>query len=238
MMLRKMILLAVLSISGISVNAYSAEYTFLSCEGLALPASAQQFISKGYSDIKISTLGNSKYLYLSSENDVNKCSVVFKVDSNHIENVPTAGEDGKLCNISELNGNVVSFRRDQGRWYNDVYKISPEKSWVLIFTDSCADCQQVKRIYYKNGIKEREELLSEGTNYSTRKPLSGMISIQKAFLYSKPDEQKKMKAYLIKGDVFTLTDMSDDGTFYQVNFKTSVGKNVLYWIKSDDFELK
>lgn len=238
MVLRNIILLAVLSISGISVNAYSAECTSLSCEGLVLPASAQQFISKGYSDIKISTLGNNKYLYLSSESDVNKCSVVFKVSSNHIESAPSAGEDGKLCNISVLNGNVVSSRRDQGRWYNDVYKISPGKSWVLLFTDSCADCQQVKRIYYKNGIIERRELLSEGANYPARKPLGGVVSIQKAFLYSKPDEQKKMKSYLIKGDVFTLIDMSDDGSFYQVNYKTSVGKNILYWIKSDDFDLK
>ncbi|MCG3102011.1 hypothetical protein MAQ58_21535 [Enterobacter sp. DRP3] len=238
MMLRRIILLVVLGSSGISVNAYSAECTSASCEGLALPASAQQFISEGYSDIEINTLGNSKYLYLSTESDVNKCSVIFKIESDRIENTPAAGENGKLCNISELDGNVVSSRRDQGRWYNDVYNISPGKSWNLLFTDSCADCQQVKRIYYKNGIKEHEELLSEGDNYSTRKPLSGIVSIQKAFLYSKPDEQKKMKAYLIKGDEFRLVDMSDDGTFYQVNYKTSAGKSVLYWIKSDDFDIK
>lgn len=238
MTLRKIILLAVLSISGISVNAYSAECTSLSCEGLALPASAQQFISKGYSDIRINTLGNNKYLYLSSESDVNKCSVVFKVSSNHIESVPVAGEDGKLCNISVRNGNVVSSRRDQGRWYNDVYKTSPGKSWVLLFTDSCADCQQVKRIYYKNGIVERSELFSEGADYLARKPLGGVVSIQKTFLYSKPDEQKKTKAYLIKGDLFTLIDMSDDGSFYQISYKTSVGKSLSYWIKSEDFELK
>lgn len=237
-MLRKIIFFAVLGSSGMSENAYSEECTFTSCEGLALPSSAQQFISKGYAEVKINTLNNSKYLYLSSESDVNKCSVIFKIDNNHIENTPTSGADGKLCNISELNGNVVSSRRDQGRWYNDVYQTSPGKLWHLLFTDSCADCQQVKRTYYKNGIKDREELLSEGDNYSIRKPLNGIVSIKKAFLYSKPDEQKKMKAYLIKGDVFTLTNMSDDGSFYQVDYKSPAGKRVLYWIKSDDFDFK
>ncbi|KAB8311653.1 hypothetical protein EH228_09690 [Erwinia endophytica] len=237
MTIRKLPLLIALYLIGVCANSYAEMCTEKSCGGLPLPASAQQFIANGYSKIDIATLVNGKYLFLSSESDVNKCSVIFKIEAGKIENRPSAGQDGKLCNISETESSVVSSRRDQGIWYNDVYQVAPGKPWVLLFTDSCADCQQVKRIYFTNGIESRKELLSEGEKISSRKILNGVISIQKSFLYSQPDNKKKTKAYLIKGDTFTLTDMSDDGEFYQINYKPSTGKNVSRWIKSDDFDL-
>lgn len=234
----KNIMLAVLSVFSASVNSYASDCTVKSCEGLMLPVATQKFISKGYSHIEINSLNNYKYLFLSGENDVNKCSVIFKIDNGKIENTPSAGEDGKLCNVSEINGNIVSSYRDQGTWFNDVYQISSVGDWALLFTDSCADCQQVKRTYYKNSIEQHRELLSEGDSYFIRKPLNGIVLIQKAFLYSQPAENKKIKAYLVKGDEFTLTDMSEDGVFYQINYTSPSGRSLLYWIKSDSFDLK
>ncbi|RRW70218.1 hypothetical protein EGJ48_14990 [Pantoea dispersa] len=236
--LNKIALFVLLGASTLSVFAKSAGRISASFDGLTYPEVAKEFISKGYSDVSISSVNNIKYLSLSSEGDVNKCSVIFRIDNDRVENTPSAGSDGKLCNISENNGNVITSRRDQGIWYNDFYRASSQGKWLLLYTDSCADCQQVKRIYYKNGVKEKEELLSGDNDYKNRKPLNGEISVQKAFLYSKPDELRKLKAYLIKGDEFSLVDMSDDGSFYQVNYKTTDGKSKLYWVKSDDFELK
>ncbi len=237
MVVRKFSLLITLGLISVYANGYAEMCTAQSCNGLSLPDSAQQFISSGYSKIDIATLMNSKYLFLNNESDVNKCSVIFKIEGGKIENKPFAGQDGKLCNLSEIKNNVVSSRRDQVVWYNDVYQVIPGKPWVLLFTDSCANCQQVKRTYFTNGIESRKELLSSGDDFSSRKILSGIVSIQKAFLYSQPDNQKKNKFYLIKGDTFTLSDMSDNGGFYQINYESSTGKNMLYWIKSDDFNL-
>jgi len=238
MALNKVALLVLLSGSTLSVFAKSAGRIPASFDGLIYPEVAQEFISKGYSDTSINSLNNIKYLYLSSESDVNKCSVIFRVNNGRVENTPSAGADGKLCNISESDGNVISSRRDQGIWYNDVYQVPSEGKWLLLFTDSCADCQQVKRIHYKNGIKESEELLSGAGDYNNRKPLNGEISVKKAFLYSAPDESKKTKAYLIKGDAFSLVDMSEGGSFYKINYKPASGKSKVYWVKSDDFDLK
>ncbi|WP_205245532.1 hypothetical protein [Erwinia amylovora] len=218
-------------------NSYAESCGKKSCGGLPLPASARQFISNGYSKVDINFIKNSKYLFLSSENDVNRCSVIFKIKRGKIESEPFMGQNGKLCNLSEAKDSVVSLRRDQGVWYNDIYKVESEKPWVLLFTDSCTDCQQVKRTYFINGIEVRKELLSEGDDFSSRKILSGVISTKKAFLYSQPDDQKKTKAYLIEGDVFTLADMSDDGAFYQIVYKSSTGKDMFFWIKSDGFDL-
>lgn len=218
-------------------NSYAESCGAKSCEGLPLPASARQFISYGYSKVDINFIKNSKYLFLSSENDVNKCSVIFKIERGEIESEPFMGQDGKICNLSEAKDSVVSLRRDQGVWYDDVYKVESGKPWTLLFTDSCTDCPQVKRTYFISGVEVRKELLSEGDDFSSRKILSGVISTKKAFLYSEPDDQKKTKAYLIEGDAFTLADMSYDGDFYQVVYKSSTGKDMLYWIKSEDFDL-
>lgn len=219
-------------------NSYASDCNLKVCNGLVLPESAHRFIMKGYKDVGIKIFNNNKYIFLSSESDVNKCSVIFNVKDGQVESIPPAGEDGKLCNILEVNGNIVSSYRDQGVWFNDIYQISSEKTWVLLFSDSCADCHQIKRTYYTNGAISRVELMSEGDNYSIRKPLSGVVLVQKAILYSMPDEQKKLKAYLVKGDVFKLSDMSDDGFFYRINYVSSSGKEKVYWIKSDDFVLK
>lgn len=237
MIIKKIPLLTALGLISIYANSYAEVCTVTSCNGLPLPASAQQFISNGYSNINIATLKSSKYLFLSSESDINKCSVIFQIDGDKIDNIPSAGQDGKLCNLSETKDGIVSSMRDQGMWYNDVYQVAPGKPWVLIFTDSCADCQQVKRTYFTNGIESRKELLSGGESSSSRKILNGVVSVRKAFLYSQPDNQRKTEAYLIKGDTFTLVDMSDGGEFYQINYKSSTGKEMLYWISTDDFDL-
>lgn len=238
MLFKGAVIIFALGLILVTVNGYAADCNIKSCDGLTLPESVHNFIAKGYADIEIITLNNNKYISLSSESDVNKCVVIFNVKGNKVEKKPSAGEDGKLCNLSDVNGNVVSSYRDQGVWFNDVYQISSEKEWDLLLSDSCADCQQVKRTYYTNGVKNHVELISEGGDYSTRKPLSGVILAQKATLYSMPDEKKKLKEYLVRGDLFKLLDMSNDGAFYQLEYTPSSGKKRVYWIKSDDFDLK
>jgi hypothetical protein len=238
MLLKKIIMLTTLSLISISANSYATDCTAKICDGMKLPASSQKFVKKGYSDVEVKILNDNKYLFLSSENDVNKCSVIFEINNNEIDASPFAGEDGKLCNMSSVNDHVISSYRDQGAWINDVYKIVSGKNWDLLFSDFCADCQQVKRVYYANGIRSHQELVSEGDDYSKRKPLNGIVLVQKSSLYSQPDEQGKLKAYLVKGDGFKLSDMTDDGSFYQIEYTTSSGEKMSYWIKSDDFELK
>ncbi|AFJ46276.1 hypothetical protein EBL_c11720 [Shimwellia blattae DSM 4481 = NBRC 105725] len=226
-----------LSLIGISIDSYASDCTVSICDGMKLPASSKIFIEKGYADIEVKILNNKKYVFLSSEGDINKCSVIFNVQNNKIESPPVAGEDGKLCNVSAINNYVVSSYRDQGIWINDVYKVLSGKPWTLLFSDFCADCQQVKRVYYKNGIRSFQELMSEGDDYSARRPLNGIVLVKKVFLYSRPDEQSKTKEYLVKGDLFNLSDMSDNGFFYQIEYTASSGEKVSYWIRSDDFEL-
>lgn len=126
MTLNKISLIALLSLSTLSVFASSAGRVPIIYDGLTLPEAAKDFVSKGYSNVSVNPLNNTKYLYLSNKSDVNKCSVVFKVNNNRIENTPSAGADGKLCNITGNDGRVISSRRGQGVWFNDVYRVSSD----------------------------------------------------------------------------------------------------------------
>ncbi|KAA5934725.1 hypothetical protein F3I27_03685 [Pantoea sp. Bo_2] len=238
MLLKKIMMLTALSLISVSVSGYATDCTAKICAGMKLPASSKIFIENGYANVEVRTLNDSKYLFLNSEGDVNKCSVIFKIQNDKIESFPTAGEDGKLCNVSAINDYVVSAYRDQGTWINDVYQVLSGQSWTLLFSDFCTDCQQVKRVYYKNGIRSHQELMSEADDFTARKPLNGTVLAKRIPLYSEPSEQAKTKAYLVKGDGFKLSDMSDDGSFYQIQYTASSGKKMSYWIKSDDFEFK
>lgn len=238
MVLKKIHELIILSIISISSNCYAAMCTSQSCDGYTLPDSTMKFIDQGYSEIKISSLLNEKYLFLTSENDVNKCSILFRVSVNGIDELPVAGEGRNLCNMSIINNKIVSSWRDQGKWNDDVYEVNQNGKWSLIFNDSCIGCSQIKRTFFKNGNVNHSILLADGDDFLSRKELTGKIEIKKSFLYKGPRKKEKSKAYLIKGDIFSLIDMSDNGEFYKINYKSSSGKNIIYWIRTDDFSFQ
>lgn len=223
---------------------FFSEYSFAvvcniqHCDGYPLPVAARDFVSKGYSDIRIDTLKNERFLFLSNENDVNKCFVLFGVNDSGIKKEPIIGPSDNFCNPSQVGGNVTSSWRDQGIWNNDVYQVNSDGGLTLLLRDSCSDCEQVKRTYFKNGQGVKKVLLSGGDNYLSRKKIEGYVKASKVYLYKHPDEREKTRAYLVKGDAFLLIDMSDDGLFYEMDYKTPLGRSSQYWIKSDDFELK
>lgn len=188
--------------------------------------------------MKVGVLQNNKFLFLSSDGDVNKCSILFKIDGDKFNEDPVIGLDANFCNVTQMGGSVISSWRDKGVWNSNVYRVDSQGKWVLLLNDSCTNCQQVKMRYFKNGVVIRKILFSEGEGYISRKELSEYIKIPKAFLYKKPDEKIKTSAYLIDGDSFSLIDMSDDGVFYQIEYKSPSGNISQYWINSDDFEIK
>lgn len=205
------------------------------CDNLVFPSVVKKYIEDGFSEVKVDYIFNAKYLLLTSNHDVNKCSILFEIKDRLIKNTPILGGDGKLCNLSILNNIIISSWRDKGVWSEDIYKIEVGGTWNLLFNDRCIGCQQVKRSIFKNGEVYKTALLSDGDDFSSRKNLSGKIEVVKSFLYSSPNEQGKIKAYLVKGDSFMLLDMSDNGEYYKIEYKSSSGKKYIYWIKSDDF---
>ena len=80
--------------------------------------------------------------------------------------------------------------------------------------------------------------MSGGDDYLSRKQLVGYVLKEKVCLYKNPSENQKSKAYLVKNDFFNLIDMSDDGFYYQIEYKALSGEISLYWIKTDDFKIK
>jgi len=84
----------------------------------------------------------------------------------------------------------------------------------------------------------RKSILSGGDDYLSRKQLVGYVLKEKFFLYKNPSENEKSKAYFVKNDSFNFIDMSDDGFYYQIEYKALSGKISSYWIETDDFKMK
>ncbi|WP_421241207.1 hypothetical protein [Aeromonas enteropelogenes] len=236
MILRKKICLWVLLLISGSFPCFAETCNAASCGGLVIPPIAKKLINDGYENVEIRELLGNKYLFITTSHEVNRCSVIFEVVNNEIDKTPKAGLDGKLCNVSTNNGYVISSWRDKGEWNENIYENIKNK-WTLIFSDACVGCQQVKRTVLNNGKVNRTILVSDGSDFLSREPLVGFIEASKTYLYSGPRENLALKAYLIKGDEFILSDMSNDGMFYKINYKSSSGEKS-YWIKSESFSLK
>lgn len=217
---------------------YAATCNAQECDGYKIPLEIQGVIHNGYENIAVINISGFKYLSVTTKNDVNKCSVLFKIDSQIVNSTPTVGVKEQICNITTHDSNIISSWRDSGKWNDDVYQVNSDGMWKLLFRDSCVGCDQVKRTYFNSGKVSGTSLLADGNNFSDRKPLIGKVDVDKANLYKQPDIEMQLKAYLIKGDSITLIDMSDDGAFYKVKYSISSGKNIFYWIKSDDFSLQ
>jgi len=233
---KKVALLLYLFFISLSFPVYAEDCNAQSCRGLITPPLVKKLVNDGYEEIEIKKVLEYEYLFVTTSHEVNQCSIIFKVVHGKIEDTPAAGMDGTLCNISTHDKYAVSSWRDKGEWNDDIYEVTQDK-WTLLFRDTCVGCQQVKRVFTSNGKNNRTILLSDGRDFLSRKPLKGVVEESKVHLYNGPKESEILKAYLIRDDEFILSDMSDDGEFYKVIYKTPSGERN-YWIKSESFSLK
>ncbi|VEJ56208.1 hypothetical protein [Pragia fontium] len=220
-------------------SAYAEKKTcsINSCDGLTIQKKIRDLInSDGYENIAIDTILNKRYLVIAVNNEVNKCSVLFPISGNKISDEPILLNNAEICNYNTLNNKVISRWRDSGKWYEDVYQVN-DTHWKLVIRDECVGCDIVKRkIYLKNNSIETA-LLSDGINFLGRKKISGIISVQKAKLFKSANSGDISKAYLIKGDIFDLIDISNDGRFYKIKYLMKNGKSLTLWVNVDDFSI-
>jgi hypothetical protein len=215
--------------------SYAVTCNLESTEGFNIPNKAREIITKGYNKVSIKSILGVKYLVLTNEHDINKCSILFKIDGQVIETIPVIGAKEQICNITIRHDKIVSSWRDSGEWNDDVYQVSLEGKWTLLFRDSCVGCDQIKRTYFSNGDAKDTVLFTNGSDFSVRKVLTGQILVDKANLYKTPNFDMKTNFYLIRGNNITLTDMSKNGEFYKMEYRTSSGKKIISWIESDAF---
>mgnify|MGYP001131893574 CR=1 FL=1 len=207
------------------------------CAGFPVPLIVKDFIKNGYEKINLVTILGEKYVIVTTENEINKCAVLFPVNEVGIAKTPVNFQNNNFCNYSILDGKVISSWKDTAKWYDDIYQLN-NNNWVLLFRDECVGCSVVKRIYFENSKPSATLLLSDGSDFTKRSKIFGVISVQKASLFRSANFDDKLKAYLIKGDVFDLTDMSPDGNFYKISYKMKNAKTLTAWISYDDFSLK
>ncbi|AWH89625.1 hypothetical protein [Limnobaculum parvum] len=206
------------------------------CGGIALPKSIKDLINGGYNNIEVVNLLNKRYLTITSNNEINKCSILFSINENSIDDTSVFPKGNQICNYKIINNNFVSHWRDGGKWYEDIYQMKDSKG-ELIFRDECIGCDLIKRtVYSKNKIKSTA-LLTGDDNFTERKTISGVISVNKAILLKSANSNDKLRAYLIKGDVFDLIDMSDDGGFYKIKYLMKNNKILVAWISVDEFSI-
>lgn len=229
-------LILVVFFTGLSVS-HASSCNSISCNGYEIPSDVKAIISQGYEKISITNYGAVKYLMVTTSNDINKCSVLFEIKGVAINSTPAVGLKENICNVSTHDDKIVSSWRDAGQWNDDIYHVSSSGNWMLLFRDSCVGCSQVKRTFYSNRKENDTVLLSDGNDFTERTPLKGQVSVGRATLFNGANIKMKTKAYLIKGDTMELLNMSKDGSFYKIKYKSAAGKEAVYWINSEDFSL-
>ncbi|MEA9390198.1 hypothetical protein SJI19_06485 [Acerihabitans sp. TG2] len=224
----------------IIANTYSHEFSSspIILEGYIIPAEILKIVNQEYENLSIINYQGIKYLAATTGHEINKCSVLFEIKGRSINPNPTIGLKEQICNISIHDDKIVSSWRDSGKWNDDVYKVNSNGKWELLFRDSCIGCNQVKRTYFANGKITDSVLMTTGDDFSERNNLVGQVTVDKTRLFKTDSIDTRLKSYLIKGDVFTLIDMSNNGDFYKIRYKTASGKNIISWIKSDDFSFQ
>lgn len=228
---------SILMVSASVSTSYAEFNAATEYENYNIPNSVISIIDSGYGNVEIKKINNNDYLVATSESDINKCSILFKINNASVSSVPSIGIDEPICNISVDADRLISSWREQGRWNEGIYKINPEDKWVLLFKDTCIGCGQVKRIYFNGDGTHEISLLSDGESFRIRKNLIGKVIIDKAMLYNNADDNSISNSYLIKGDVFSLVDISDDGGFIKLKYKVKVGGYIIKWIKENEVSI-
>lgn len=223
----------------LSINSYAQDNvcSVNTCSGLPIPTSVKKIIATGYEGVGTTNILGSEYLIATTKNDINKCSVIFPITKSGISNKPVNFDGNPFCNYSISNDKVVSHWKDSAKWYEDIYQVK-NSSWLLVFRDECIGCDSVKRNTFENGKIVGTSLMSDADDFSKREKIIGFISANKEYILKTANSDDKSKSYLIKGDAFEISDMSEEGNYYKITYKMKSGKNLSGWISSDAFTIK
>lgn len=98
------------------------------------------------------------------------------------------------------------------------------------------DVSRLAGFFHKDGSKL---LVSDAASFMERKPINSEVSVERALLYSSPEEKSRTKMYLIKNDKVTLLDYSasDSGEcWYLARDKTATEKTIEKWLKCENLK--
>lgn len=211
------------------------------CIPINPPKSLLRDIQDGYTDLSIDFITSSRLAELiatnAAEGSVNYCSVVYQYNENSGTLSRLEIKPGPICNYKKHQDYLVSSYRDGAKWFEDIYKIS-QGGINIELSDSCVGCEQVSRIFHKDGSKL---LVSDAANFMERKPLTSEVTVERAPLYSSPEEKARTKMYLIKNDKVTLLDYSapdSDECWYLTRYKTATEKNIEKRLKCEYLKTK
>lgn len=110
------------------------------CAGYNVPEVVRIIINKGCDEIPTKIIQGNRYFTVTSTHDTNKCSVFFKINEQKVEPNPSVGINEQICNITIHDGKVLSALRDTGKWNDGAYQVNDDGKWMLLFRDSCVDC--------------------------------------------------------------------------------------------------
>ncbi len=211
------------------------------CAPVSLPQLLINDIKDGYSELSIDYITSSSHPELVATNavegSINRCSVVYQYNENSGTLSRLEIKPGPICNYKKYQDYLVSSYRDGAKWFEDIYRIS-QGGIKIELSDSCVGCEQVSRVFHKDGSKL---LVSDAENFMERKLLTSEVTVERAPLYSRPEEKARTKMYLIKNDKVTLLDYSapDSGEcWYLTRYKTATEKNIEKWLKCEHLKTK
>ncbi|MBD2792406.1 hypothetical protein [Xenorhabdus szentirmaii] len=208
------------------------------CGGYKIPDTAKNEIDNGYESISMAEILGNEYLLVSTLGSVNRCSKMYPVKNGIIlSEYIKFGETKEVCNITSIEGNIVSSYRDGAKWYEEVYHLDIHGKTDLKLKDSCVGCDRVNRIIYKNGEAIDHVIVSDGDKYTDRYPLKAMIN-KKSYFYKKPEGKYKSKMYLIENDTVWLKKSNEGEKYFYIIYKRNGESNIEGWLLADSLQME
>lgn len=127
---------------------------------------------------------------------------------------------------------LSTAQRSGPRWYETVYQFA--EGQVVQYADYSMITETLfYREIYKNEKRVSASVVTN-TDADSNDPVFRKITLDKAILYDKPDDNTATRMYVIKGDDVELLDYQQDQLYEDWLFIRFKGRRVIEkWIKSD-----
>lgn len=207
---------------------------------IALPSGFFEDIDGAYDDVYISNLdedGTGEVVFHLAGSDVNSCSRVlhYSKDKRALVELDFGGQG--LCNFKIRQGYIVSSYREGAVWNEDVFRIE-EGQVVLVLSDNCVGCGEIKRKKYGLDGSFVRFLVSDNTDFEKRTPMIAKVASITVEIFFSPDKTRSTAKYLVQGDeiIFIGFDQSEDGEEW-IEFRFSESSSSIEgWLRCRDLE--
>ncbi len=133
-------------------------------------------------------------------------------------------------------GELLSWQKSGPQNFWTYYRFEAGKPYKFKRVVNLGYDLELVEIFDKTGKKTRRLIADLNEQGKNTKPAKRKITVEKAILYSGPDDQSRSRAYLIRGDEIEMLDVKDDNPeWLKISFKGKK-QTIIRWIKPESID--